>query len=79
MTQGTKTVTKKKLQNFMNCVKRVLEKTIEFADKVPRSQVTFMLKGVILFKKEDLVTSKVLDYEVESTEGDCLFTYEKFL
>lgn len=38
-----------------------------------------MLKGIIMFKKEDLTTSKVLDYEVESTEGDCVFVYEKFL
>jgi len=41
-----------------------------------------MLKAMILFKKEDVRTSKVLDYEIENSkvEGDKLiYTYELFL
>lgn len=66
MTADTRLITKKKLQHFLLCLKRVLEKLLDHGGKVQRSQVAFMLKGVVLFRKEDLVTSKVLDYEVES-------------
>ena len=41
-----------------------------------------MLKAMILFKKEDLTTSKVLDYHVENDQDlseNLVYTYEKFV
>ena len=79
MTKGTKEVTKKKLQHFLQAVKSVIEKVSTLSDKLKTVQIQYCLKGLIFFKKEDLVTSNILDYEVESTDSDCIFTYEKFI
>lgn len=38
-----------------------------------------MLKALILFKKEDILTSKILDCDYENDEEHSLiYTYEKF-
>eukprot|EP00347_Sterkiella_histriomuscorum_P012996 403366416 len=77
MTAGIKTITKKKLKHFMMAIRKVLEKVIAFGGKYQLNQISYQLKGMILFKKEDFTTSSILDYEVDSTDPDCLFTFEK--
>ncbi|CDW84548.1 emp24 gp25l p24 family protein [Stylonychia lemnae] len=59
MTKGTKEVTRKKLQHFMQAIKTVLEKVVGINGKYKPTQVSYSLKGLIYFKKEDLLKSKV--------------------
>ncbi len=49
------------------------------AKYVPEKKFTFLLKGLILFRREDITTSTVLDYEVDTSDSEVLFTFEKFL
>jgi len=63
----------------MLAIKGVIEKVAAMSDKLKTAQIQYCLKGLIFFKKEDLVTSNILDYDVESTDSECIFTYEKFV
>ena len=73
----TREIAQKKLKQFLLVIKQVISK---FLNKYsPEKKVTFLLKGLILFKREDLATSKVLDYEVDSNDGEVVFTFEKFV
>jgi hypothetical protein len=77
MSAATREISKKKLKHFLLVMKKVIEKILAYHAK--DKKVAFMLKAMILFKREDFTSSKVLDYEVDSSDPECLFTFEKFI
>ena len=60
----------------MHVIKNFLAKILESNSKMATTE--FALKGIILFKREDVVSSKVLDYDFEEGQ-DVSFSYEKFV
>jgi hypothetical protein len=64
MTKETKERTKQKLKQFLLVLKSVIEKVLEFNNKGKKT--IYFMKAIILFRKEDLSSSKILDYDIET-------------
>jgi hypothetical protein len=73
LTAATRELAKKKLKHFLISVKGVIEK-INAANGTHKD-IKFLLKAMILFKKEDLITSKILDFDFES-DSEVTYVYE---
>ena len=75
----TKEVTKSKLKHFLTVIRNVLETILQHNGK--GGQTKYQMKAMILFKKEDLQSSQILDYGYENDDknGELVYTYEKFI
>ena len=80
LTEDTKELAKNKLRHFLISIKSVLLKILDLRDKVQHTKIA--LKALIFFKREDVKTSQILDfdYETEESNGETvMFMYEKFV
>ena len=75
LSKPTRDLTKAKLKHLLGVLKEVVK---EIGRDNGKEGVQFMLKGVVLFRREEVQTSTVLDIEVESDNG-VTFTFEKFV